>query len=109
MKCAVRRTCRDIGESGSRGPAHIPSLPVEEWNDEAAYVLLGPPSSGKTTIFKHLAKRQCGHCVSARDFLALNEGAKWHDEILFIDGIDETRAGTADGRNPLDRIRAKLD
>ena len=77
--------------------------------DEAAYVLLGPPGSGKTTIFEHLAKRQGGRRVTARDFLTFDDRPEWHDTTLFIDGLDETRAGTADGRTPLDSIRAKLD
>ena len=54
MTCTVRRTCRDIGKRASRGPAEALSEPVEDWKDEAAYVLLGPPGSGKTTVFKHL-------------------------------------------------------
>ena len=77
--------------------------------DEAAYVLLGPPGSGKTTIFKHLAKRQGGRRVTARDFLTFDDRPEWHDTTLFIDGLDETRAGTANGRTALDSIRAKLD
>ena len=109
MTSTVRRTCRDIGARDSRGPSEFPSRPVEDWKDEAAYVLLGSPGSGKTTIFKHLAKRQGGRWVTARDFLTLDDRPEWHDTTLFIDGLDETRAGTADGRTPLDSIRAKLD
>lgn len=109
MTYTVRRTCRDIGEPASRGPSESPSRPVEDWKDEAAYVLLGPPGSGKTTIFEHLAERQGEHRVTARDFLAFDDRPGWHDTTLFIDGLDETRAGTTDGRTPLDSIRAKLD
>ncbi len=109
MTSIVRRTCREIGERDSRGPSEFPSRPVEDWKDEAAYVLLGAPGSGKTTIFKHLAKRQGGRRVTARDFLTFDDRAEWHDTTLFIDGLDETRAGPNDGRTPLDRIRATLE
>ena len=72
-------------------------------------MLLGPPGSGKTTIFEHLAEHQGGRSVTARDFLTFDDWAEWHDTTLFIDGLDETRAGSTDGRTPLDSIRAKLD
>ena len=72
-------------------------------------MLLGPPGSGKTTIFKHQAECHGGRHVTARDFLTFDDRAEWHDTTLFIDGLDETRAGTTDGRTPLDSIRAKLD
>jgi len=109
MTCIVRRTCRDISERAPRGPTHMPSRPVENWKDEMAYVLLAPPGSGKTTIFRHLAKCQGGRYVTARDFMTLDDRPEWHDTTLFIDGLDETRAGTDDGRTPLNNIRAKLD
>ena len=109
MTYTVRRTCRDIGERDSRGPSELPSRPVEDWKDEAAYVLLGPPGSGKTTIFEHQAECQGGRCVTARDFLTFDDRAEWHDTVLFIDGLDEARAGTTNGRTSLDSIRAKLD
>lgn len=109
MTCVVPRTCRDIGEPASRGTSESPSRPVEDWKDEAAYVLLGPPGSGKTTIFEDQAECQGGRYVTARDFLTFDDRPEWHDTALFIDGLDETRAGATDGRTPLDSIRARLD
>ena len=109
MKCVVPRTCRKVPQSDSRGRSELPPRPLGEWEDKAAYVLLGPPGSGKTTIFDHEAARQGGLYVTARDFLTFDDRPEWHDTTLFIDGLDETRAGTADGRTPLDSIRAKLD
>ncbi len=72
-------------------------------------MLLGPPGSGKTTVFEHEAERQGGLYVTARDFLTFDDKPGWRGGTLFIDGLDEARAGTADGRTPLDNIRAKLD
>lgn len=109
MTFVVPRTCRDIGghELGDR--SETPPRPVEEWEDSEVYVLLGPPGSGKTTTFHREAARQSGTYVTARDFLTFDCRPEWRDTPLFIDGLDETRAGTADGRTPLDSIRAKLD
>ena len=109
MKCVVPRTCREIGGRDPNDRSETPPRPVEKWEDNAAYILLGPPGSGKTTIFDHEAARQGGTYVTARDFLTFDCRPEWRDTTLFIDGLDETRAGTADGRTPLDSIRAKLD
>ena len=109
MTYIVRRTCRDIGERVPRSKSEVPPRPLEAWEDRAAYVLLGPPGAGKTTIFKHEAERQGGHYVTARDFLTFKDQPEWHGTTLYIDGLDETRTGTADRRTPLDSIRGKLD
>ena len=109
MTCAVGRTCSEVGESTSTGPSEFSPRSVEGWKDEPAYVLLGPPGAGKTTVFRQLAERQGGQCVTARDFLTFGDRPEWRDTTLFIDGLDETRAGTTDGRTPMDNIRAKLE
>ena len=108
MTCIVPRTCRKVSDSDSQGGSQPPAQPVETWEDEAAYVLLGPPGSGKTTIFESEADRLGGIYVTARDFLTFDDKPEWRDTTLFIDGLDESRAGIADGRTPFDSIRAKL-
>ncbi len=72
-------------------------------------MLLGAPGAGKTEAFKLEAERSCGYYVTARDFITFDDKPEWRGTTLFIDGLDEARAGSTDGRTPFDRIRAKLD
>jgi hypothetical protein len=73
-------------------------------------VLLGDPGAGKTTLFKQEeAADSSGLYLSARDFLTFDRAEEWQGKTLFIDGLDETRAGKDDARTPLDAIRGKLD
>ena len=85
------------------------SRPLDDFRESAAWVLLGAPGAGKTTVFETEAERDGGHYVTARDFLTFDDKPEWRDTTLFIDGLDERRAGAADGCTPLDAIRARLD
>jgi hypothetical protein len=104
MAFLVPRTCTKV--NGNNDPAQ--SRPLAEFRDAAAYVLLGDPGAGKTSCFKAEAQATDGVFISARDFLTFDADPAWRDQTLFIDGLDETRAGTSDGRVPLDQIRKKL-
>ena len=109
MNDRVPRTCTEIltreGDQESR--------PLEEFRSAPAYVLLGDPGSGKTTAFEDErdALGESAHKISARDFLTLdvNNHPEWRDKTLFIDGLDEIRAGTIDARTPFDQVRGRLD
>lgn len=107
------RTCTDVGEDGSpvggERPSEQPSRPLEDFRQGHAYVLLGSPGAGKTSAFRHEAEDTGGTYVTARDFTTFDDRPEWHEGTLFIDALDEMRAGSSDGRTPFDSIRAKLD
>ncbi|MCY3624922.1 MAG: hypothetical protein OXH71_05630 [Candidatus Dadabacteria bacterium] len=111
MNKIVPRTCKEILPPDS--DRNNGSLPLEEFRSVAAYVLLGNPGSGKTTAFK----TECGALgddacfITARDFLALDPDShpEWRDRALFIDGLDEIRAGAYNTRTALDKIRSRID
>ncbi len=102
------RTCTEAEAGKSKAESKLSPQSLEEHADEGAYVLLAPPGSGKTSEFKRQAKLCDGQFVSARDFIAFKDKSEWHDRTLFIDGLDEVRAGSADGRTSFDGIRKKL-
>ena len=104
----VRRTCTEITGGGPEAGTDARPLGFEEFAETGAYVLLGAPGSGKTTEFERQAGESGGHYVTARNFLTFEDKAEWHGVTLFIDALDERRAGRADGDTPLDAIRAKL-
>ena len=77
-----------------------------------AYVLLGEAGSGKTTAFRgECAEGDGQRYVTARDFIGRDPGShpEWRGRTLFIDGLDEQRAGGGDPREPLDRILRRIE
>ena len=105
----IARTCTEFPKGDSRDRADNPSLPLEDFREVDAFVLLGAPGAGKTRAFEREAECAGGLYISARDFTTFDENPEWRDTTLYIDGLDETRAGLADGRTPFDNIRAKLE
>ena len=121
MNGLVPRRCTPVPAGGGAeardeggGPRDDRSRPLEEYRNAPAYVLLGDPGAGKSTAFERECKalgdaRAC--LIPARDFLTLDLAAhpEWRGKTLFIDGLDEVRAGATDPRTPFDGIRARLD
>ena len=101
----VPRTCSELTEKNDAQPSE---KPLAECESAAAYVLLGAPGAGKTVAFREESQREGACYVTAWDFLTFDDKPEWQGRTLFIDGLDEARAGSADRRTPLDRIRAKL-
>ena len=111
MSRVVPRTCTEVpDDERDREPS---SRPLDAYRAAPAYVLLGDPGAGKTTAFE----RECAACgadgvlVSVRDFLTFEPRSRpeWRGKTLFLDGLDEVRAGSSDARVRLDEIRSHLD
>ena len=89
------------------------SQPLAAFRDAGAFVLLGDPGAGKTSEFQREVEALGSDAVflPARDFLAFakTRAAEWSGKTLFIDGLDEVRAGSGDPRIPLNEIRRRLD
>ena len=112
MNYLVSRTCTEILPPDAAQNQQLEPQPLAAFRAAPAYVLLGDPGAGKTTAFEVESKAVGdGLYVSARDFLTLNVDAhpEWRGKTLFIDGLDEVRAGTDDVRTPFDAIRGRLD
>ena len=113
MSRIVLRTCTKVLPDDAQQKTEAGSQPLADFRTVPAYVLLGDPGSGKSTSFQverdALGDEAC--LVTARDFLVLNPHARpeWHGRTLFIDGLDEVRAGGGDARSPLDALRGRLD
>ena len=80
---------------------------LESCRDLPAYVLLGDSGAGKTTAFEQEAKASDGEYITARNF-NFKEKKDKTKETLFIDALDEMRAGGEDPRKPIDKIRDYL-
>lgn len=84
------------------------TLPLAHWRPLSAYVLLGDPGSGKSQSMQSESAACGGRFVSARDFIAGLFDPLEPGQAVFIDGLDEVRAGQVDGRAPFEAIRIKL-
>lgn len=107
----VSRTCTRQQDDDGRKEQHAStSVNLQALRDVYAFALLGDPGSGKSEAFRQEAQALGTTPVTARDFITFGQNLdKWRDKTIFIDGLDETRAGSSDGRTILDAIRQKLD
>ncbi len=107
----IPRTCTEIATDDSAGIEG--SQPLSAFRDVPAYVLLGEPGSGKTTEFEQECKAlaDAAELISARSFAKADIAAhpEWRNKVLFIDGLDETRAGARHNTTALDEIQSRLD
>ena len=90
------RTCSLVDETA--GPvSNGRNTPLGDYYDTAASVLIAKPDAGKTIAFEAEAARQDGVYETVRNFLRLDK-PEWRGMTLFLNGLDESRAGDASQR-----------
>lgn len=80
---------------------------LDRFRSNAAWVLLGEPGAGKTTAFEMESEAIGGEYLRLDEFTHLDIESNWHGKTLFLDSLDEVRAGTG-GDSLLLRVRRQL-
>ena len=110
----VPRTCTEVSAGDADQHQEKEPRPLEAFRDAPAYVLLGDPGAGKTTAFEAeceaLGEKAYFRVITADEFLTYDVSdlpPEWQEKTLFIDGLDEVRAG-AQGESAFREIRKLL-
>lgn len=113
MTAFVERTCTELPKDSQNREEEQVGRPFSDYDSVPAYVLLGDPGSGKTTCFRQERRRMgdAAEFIPARDFVLfdVSNHPEWRGRTLFIDGLDEIRAGRSDSRTALDDVLVQLD
>ena len=72
-----------------------------------AWVLLGEPGAGKSEALKMEAEASGGIYLRIAEFIDTDSDKEWWGKTLYLDGLDEIRAGTGD-ESVLRRVRNQL-
>ena len=114
MNVIVPRTCTEVSAGNEDQHREKESRPLKEFRDVPAYVLLGDPGAGKTTAFEAeceaLGEDAYSRVITADEFLIYDVSdlpPEWREKTLFIDGLDEVRAGSQ-GESAFREIRKLL-
>ena len=110
MSKTVARTCTELAPDGAQAADAVRKV-LSDYRSVHAYVLLGDAGSGKTTAFQSECDALGGDAlfITARDFLLhAPSPSGLSGKTLFIDGLDEVRAGKQDAQTPFDEIRKLL-
>ena len=108
----IPRTCTEVTTDDSARVSIVGPQPLSAFREVPAYVLLGEPGAGKTTEFEQECEAlgDAAKYVKARGFRRArgDQLRELRGKILYIDGLDETRARGAYGTDAVDEIQANL-
>lgn len=85
---------------------------LSDFRSARAYVLLGEPGSGKTTVFGVEGKEDANaKVIPARRFIRrhIDSHPEWRDRTLLVDGLDELRASGGNSHEPLDAFLCRIE
>jgi hypothetical protein len=102
---ALRVPRRATAHRGDGGPE---TKSLADWRALDAYVLLGDPGAGKSWSFQAESAACNGLLIPARDIVDKVAPATIDNRIVFIDGLDEVRAGVSNGKALFGAIREWL-
>ena len=110
MNIIVDRTVSQI-QSNEDGYISQEHHSLSDFDSEQGYVLLGEPGMGKTTEFSEEATRVDGLFIPVRRFINrdIENHPEWRNKLLFLDGLDEARAGGGDPREVIDKVVSQLE
>lgn len=85
-------------------------IPLENLRNpqtDPAWLLLGEPGAGKTTALEIEAKATNGVFIRIDEFINADVELDWNGKTLFLDGLDEARAGSG-GNSVIQHICGQL-
>lgn len=72
---------------------HTQPKPLASYRETHAWILLGEPGAGKSTAMEMEAEAIAGQYLRIDDFIHGTPDPAWQGKTLFLDGLDEIRAG----------------
>ena len=102
----VPRRARQVEDPGMSLSEPKPE-DLHTFRELPAWVLLAEPGAGKSTAFEAEAAATGGKYLRIADFIDTDLDDDWRGKTLFLDGLDEIRAGSGDD-SALRRTRNQL-
>ena len=102
----VPRRARKLEDQSKTAVENLPE-DLQKFRILPAWVLLGEPGAGKSTAFESEAEAMGGRCLRIAEFIHADPDESWNGKTLFLDGLDEIRAG-AGNDSAIQLIRKQL-